>query len=324
MTQGSSLGPNYFNLYINDLVDNLEFFTLLFADDTNFLHSNIDLSQLERKANTEFNKAQNYWKANKLSLNMEKTNYMLFKPKNINMPTTNFELKTGDHFYKKVEEVKFLGITIPSDLKFVTHYNHVIKKMKSGLAALNLVRNILPSKTKLQIFNGLIKPHYEYNSIIWSTNLNKKQVQKIINMQKRGLRLVYSANKLCHSSALFIKSNITRFDLLFKKTTIEIFYKRHFGTLPEMLSNKLNLIEKSKNSRTNNLKIPPIYKKGDLIYEIINNWNHLPTTIKTPPDIQFKSKKRISDFIKEQYEICNIEDCSSCRVTPYENIMEQH
>lgn len=57
---------------------------------------------------------------------------------------------------------------IPSDLKFKSHFEHVIAKMKSGLAALNMVKKTLPARTKLQIFNGLIKPHYEYASIAWS------------------------------------------------------------------------------------------------------------------------------------------------------------
>ena len=159
--------------------------------------------------------------------------------------------------------------------------------MKSGLAALNMVKSTLPTRTKLQIFNGLIKPHYEYCSIIWSTKINNRQTQKIIKLQKQGLRLVYSANRLCHSSNLFLKSGITRFDLLFTKNTIELFHKKQLGTVPKLIKTTLDELCSSKNPRNNNLRIPSIYKKGDLMYELLNTWNNLPEGIKIAPNNHF-------------------------------------
>ena len=316
VTQGSSMGPDYFNVHINDLVYNTDFESFLFADDTNFLKSEKTMTVLEYSSNTEFSKAQKFMEANELSLNLEKTQFMLFKPKKYDDQNHKFELKSGNHQFKEVNEIKFLGIAIPTDLKFKTHFEKVIKKMKSGIAALNLVKKTLPTCTKLQIFNSLIKPHYEYCTMAWMPSLSKSQVQKIVNLQKQGLRLVYSANRLSHSTQLFINSNITRFDLLFKKSVVEIFHKKQLGLLPKMMSDKLNEIEKSKNLRTNNLRIPSEYKKGDLFFEIINTWNNLPDKIKEPPPMLFISKKRIKEFIKNEYIICQLKNCQSCQVTP--------
>ena len=86
---------------------------------------------------------------------------MIFKSKKTTS-NINFELKSGNHIFNEVKEIKFLGITIPTDLKFKTHYEKVIKKMKSGIAAINHVKKLLPTQTKLQIFNALVKSHYEY------------------------------------------------------------------------------------------------------------------------------------------------------------------
>ena len=55
--------------------------------------------------------------------------------------------------------------------------------MKKGIAALNLVKKILPEKTKLQIYNSLIKPHYEYCSIAWIPGLNRNQIKTAIFME---------------------------------------------------------------------------------------------------------------------------------------------
>ena len=320
--QGASFGPDSFNLYINDLPYNTKFTTFLFADDTNLLDSDSSLEKLEARANSEIDNVKKFMQANKLSLNLSKTNYMILKPKKEKAThNANFCLKIGDHTINEVEEIKFLGVLIPNDLKFTSQFNNVISKMKSGLAALNMVKKILPTRTKLQIFNSLIRPHYEYCSIIWSTKLNNKQSQKIIKLQKQGLRLVYSANRLCHSSNLFIKSGITRFDLLFTKFTIDLFHKKHLGMVPKLINTTLNELCSSKNPRNNNIRIPSIYKKGDLMYELLNTWNNLPEDIKTAPNKSFKSKTMISDFIKTKYEKCQLKKCESCRVTLFEDIM---
>ena len=80
--QGSVLGPLLFLLFINDLPNATDFLTLLFADDTTFQLSGTNLNLLFEKSNVELDKASIWFKANKLTLNVKKTKYMLFTEKN--------------------------------------------------------------------------------------------------------------------------------------------------------------------------------------------------------------------------------------------------
>src|SRR6218665_2661933 len=77
--QGSNLGPLLFLLYINDLTNVSQVLKLaLFADDTTAFLEHSSLAELETQANSELLKLAEWFKANKLSLNVSKTCYMSF------------------------------------------------------------------------------------------------------------------------------------------------------------------------------------------------------------------------------------------------------
>ena len=85
--QGSILGPLLFLLYINDIAESsriLDFY--LFADDTTIFHSDKDPRKLEQTLNTELSHVSKWLIANKLSLNVGKSNFLLFRQTNKQSP----------------------------------------------------------------------------------------------------------------------------------------------------------------------------------------------------------------------------------------------
>ena len=79
--QGSVLGPLLLLLYVNDIhksSDKLAFY--LFADDTNLLCADKNLRTLELVVNLEFHKVYEWLTAYKLTLNVEKSNFIIFHP----------------------------------------------------------------------------------------------------------------------------------------------------------------------------------------------------------------------------------------------------
>ena len=93
--QGSILGPILFILYINDLPNASTFFTNLFADDTSLAKSNCNLQELILESNLELEKAQNWFRANKLSLNVSKTKYMIFRHNKMPFDSNLCKLEMG-------------------------------------------------------------------------------------------------------------------------------------------------------------------------------------------------------------------------------------
>src|SRR5437870_1530514 len=88
---------------------------LLFADDTKIFYANPDLWQLMHIVNGELDILSDWFKANKLSLNIKKTNYMMFSYKkkimaNCPINNTEFCIRIDDVNISEVEYTKFLGI----------------------------------------------------------------------------------------------------------------------------------------------------------------------------------------------------------------------
>ena len=83
--QGSVLGPLLFLLYINDICNSSKVLKFhLFADDTNILYSNKDLASLESVMNTELAKLQDWFSANKLTINIKNQTSLFFTPLVVN------------------------------------------------------------------------------------------------------------------------------------------------------------------------------------------------------------------------------------------------
>ena len=116
--QGSILGPKLIIIYINEICNispTLKF--TLFADYTNIFYSGNNINMC-KSISRELNIVNEWFCVNKLSLNLEKTHFILFTNcKSVKNPV----IKINDNVIERVKVTKFLGIYINENLSWMDH-----------------------------------------------------------------------------------------------------------------------------------------------------------------------------------------------------------
>lgn len=143
--QGSILGPLLFLLYINDIVciprtpD-----IILYADDANIFFQGTDLTSILTEANAWLEQLSIWLYHNQLVLNTEKTNYMIFRPKN-KAADCYLKLEFQKKVITQVSKQKFLGVIFHENLNWTPHIDSICTNISKTLGILNKFRYILPT-----------------------------------------------------------------------------------------------------------------------------------------------------------------------------------
>ena len=323
--QGSVLGPLLFLIFINDLPNATEFLTLLFADDTTFQYSGVNLDTLFEKCNIELEKASVWFKANKLTLNVKKTKFMLFNGKNPQLNLQGLHLKIGDKLIAQVgseckeKYFKFVGHVLDDKLSWTGHVEHICKKLASANYAINSSKNVLPLKIRKMIYYSLFDSHLNFGNLLWGS-ADQKMLGKVENLQKKCIRNVALKKFTAHTEPIYKNLEILKLSDKLAFCRSIFMHKYRHNKLPISFSNTfVDIVStdvlQTRHNDYNYLSKPAVKKYLEQFpyKKIVNNWNYLSIDLKSTADeIEFQQLLKENYFSKYSNDVQCFGPCYSC------------
>ena len=317
--QGSVLGPLFFLLYVNDMVrasDEIDL--VLFADDTNIFCKGKSHSELFERVNRGLLAISKWFRCNKLTLNLKKTEYVYFGgPGGRIVPQGG--IKIGSETINRVSGARFLGVWVDEGLKWAGHIERVRAKVGRLLGVLGRAWATLGGQSVRQLYNALVLPHLQYCLLVRGDieeGRNKKYGESLLWYQKRFMGLIADVKGKYHSDPYFSKFNILKIHDLYKQQLRVHAWKFTRGKLPESQVALLTKVSEVHRHNTRSAKSGLFYSTQDhrsVGYRIPREWQSLTEELRQVSSLGGFKKKSKGEFIAEYKKFqCQEKHCYIC------------
>ena len=217
--------------------------------------------------------------------------------------TEDIEIIINNTEITRVSETKLLGVWIDEKLNWKHHISYVKTKVSRGLFMLNRAKHVLNHDAMLILYNTLVLPHLTYCREIWG-NTYTSNLQGVVTLQKRIVRLIHGAAYNAHTNMLFYGSKILKFHDLVQLSMAVVMHKAYNSTLPPNIQNlfSIKLQNESKmTTRQTNKFIQPrprtTLKSMCISIRGVKLWNSLDSEIINTN----KSLHRFKKAVKQHY-----------------------
>ena len=279
--QGSVLGPLLFVIYVNDLSHSLNHCKCIqFADDTTLYLSDRNLAKLFSNVNEDLYYLTDWFRANKLSLNVGKTNYMLFSRQNFN--DLNMRVSIAGQDIEQVENFKFLGIILDSHLTWKHHITACTATLRKSMWAINKVQNFVPLEQLKSLYYALVYSRLTYGIVLWGSAY-ACHLEPLYRVQKKIIRIITGSGVNVHSEPLFKYLSFLKLGDIYRLETAKFTFLYMHQSLPLPLQNIFvmnNTIHSHETRQSHhlhmikprtNIALNSILCKGPSVWNSLNN-----------------------------------------------------
>ena len=268
--QGSILGPLFFSILINDLVNcSTKFQFLMYADDTTIYFNLNDFPLINREIeiNSELEKVNTWLKLNKLAINVDKSKCMFFQKRRSINP---LKFLMNNRAIDVVHNFNYLGIMLDANMSWKSHIAMVSNKLSRINGILHRLKYLYPQNILITLYKSLFIPHINYGSLLWG-----HVGESIDKIQKKAIRTITYSNYIAHSEPLLKSLNLLKVKDLFNLKILKFLFNLYHNKLPPYFNNyrlDLEKIETPYALRPHPLPVPRVshaYAEAGLVYQLV-------------------------------------------------------
>ena len=222
-----------FDIYINDLPSVSKTFKfILLADDTNLFTTieyfmpikDFNVSLL---LNSELEKIHSWVSVNKLTLDIQKTKFMIFHPYQKDISRLVPSLNINGIELERVDHIKCLGIILDENVYWKPHLDMVANKISKYTGILDKLKHYLPVDILRTLYFSLINWNLNYSILVWGY-----PCQCLIKLQKKAICIISGSKYNAHTGPLLESLDIHTLENLLNLNALKFYYKYIKDTLP--------------------------------------------------------------------------------------------
>lgn len=166
--QGTVLGPILFSIYINSLLSFSGTGNILsLADDTAVIFKANSWKNLKTTAKQEFKKIKDWFDANKLTVNFNKTVYLPFTSYVNSLPNLRPLNIDNNLSIPESESIKYFGIIVDRHFRWNLQIKHVVEKLRGMLSRIKHLKKYLDVKQLKIVYYALVESQIKHGIIGW-------------------------------------------------------------------------------------------------------------------------------------------------------------
>ena len=275
--------------------------TVMYADDTSLMCKAKSIVDLQIQLESCLSTVADWFKANKLTLNVDKTKFMIFGSNKMRERFQDVQLTYNNNIIEKVDEFKYLGVKLDSNLSWSAHVDYMCKNVSKRTGIIKRMKHFLPNQTIVMLSNALVIPHFDYGSTVWS-NFSAEFHNKLQVLHNNLARIILSADIRTPTNDMMDILKWVKLDKRWHNHLTLIVFKCLRNLSPSYISAQFEFVHNShshltRNHTSNTLAVPKFKSNSGLRTFHVRAayaWNSLPSAVRIELENmtvhQFKSK----------------------------------
>ena len=156
----------------------------MYVDDTRLSSAMSCPNDINVELIPEFVKICDWLQANKLSLNILKTEYMVIGTEQMLTQMESIpKIKIGSSYLKRVVKTKSLGLIIDDNLRWEEHIDYICSTTKQNVDIISRTKGVISPRSSIQLYKSLVEPYFRYGNTVWGL-CNDNLIDKLQLLQK--------------------------------------------------------------------------------------------------------------------------------------------